>query len=133
MIKAHNVSYSAETGKVYCKICRRHLATLHNPYMRLVLNTVCQCDTLGNISIEKIRKEAEAVALNVDDSIICRSCGKTLFKIEKSEIINFAFRAECDCGAVAQKAAPYQKQTRRLGEYAEGEDINDKTYCDVEI
>lgn len=133
MIKKHNVIYDAVVGKVYCKNCRNLLAVLQNPDMKLVLSVVCPCQTFCEIKIDKVKKETKSVALDVDGGIICRNCGKTLFEIEKSNIINFAFRAECDCGAVFEKTQKYRKPTRRLGEYAEKENKNDKTYCNVEI
>lgn len=121
MIKKHNVIYNTSTGKVHCENCQRLLATLYNPEMNLVLSIICPCQNFCEIKVEKVKKEKSSVALNVDGSIICRNCGKTLFDIEKSNIINFAFRAECDCGAMLEKAEEYQKTIRRLGEFAEME------------
>ena len=38
-------------------------------------------------TVEEPKKETKSVALDVDGGIICRNCGKTLFEIEKSNIV----------------------------------------------
>ncbi len=118
MIKTENASYNKTTGGVLCKNCRKQIAVLHNAQMCLTLCAVCNCGEFCEIKIDKTKGAADACAINVDGSIICRKCGETLFDIDKTAVISFAFRANCGCGAVLEKAEEYSKTTRKLGEYA---------------
>lgn len=112
--------YNNTNGKILlCDKCGRSLGYITGDAVSFKFSFICKCRKLVLLeSSAPMYNEEGAKLLCKDNSFICPSCNRILFRINKHSLVNFAFKATCRCGIVYDTYQSSNKIRRNLGRFA---------------
>lgn len=88
-------------GTLFCEHCSKRLGIILNKdYKYVFFVFLCNCGKEVIFQSDKRdHKTKDDLYVDIKDGTVkCRRCGKDLFYIDESKIVNFGFHIICDCG-----------------------------------